>query len=110
VKYNDPLFPKKRNLERLRQDRRGPYAEGICCGAPQAREVPDRCHLVSSLRHAVQQELGRLRRFLVVPHRVRLGKSPDPAPMDGESDGHRDRRHTTLGPQAGQTSGWGKGP
>jgi transposase len=52
----------------ISRDRHGPYADGVRRGAPQAREVADRFHLVSNLRGAVQQELGRLRRFLVVPH------------------------------------------
>jgi transposase len=54
----------------ISRDRHGPYADGVRRGAPQAREVADRFHLVSNLRGAVQQELGRLRRFLVVPHRT----------------------------------------
>jgi transposase len=55
-------------IQTISRDRHGPYAEGIRGGAPQAREVADRFHLVSNLRDAVQQELGQLRRFLVVPH------------------------------------------
>jgi transposase len=54
----------------ISRDRHGPYADGVRRGAPQAREVADGFHLVSNLRGAVQQELGRLRRFLVVPHRT----------------------------------------
>jgi transposase len=54
----------------ISRDRHGPYADGVRRGAPQAREVADRFHLVNNLRDAVQQELGRLRRFLVVPHRT----------------------------------------
>jgi transposase len=54
----------------ISRDRHGPYADGVRRGAPQAREVADRFHLVSNLRDAVQQELARLRRFLVVPHRT----------------------------------------
>ncbi|MEP7305206.1 MAG: ISL3 family transposase [Acidobacteriota bacterium] len=56
------------SIHTISRDRHGPYAEGIRGGAPQAREVADRFHLVSNLRDVVQQELGRLRRFLVVPH------------------------------------------
>ena len=56
------------DIEIISRDRHGPYAEAIRRGAPQAGEVADRFHLVSNLREAVQQELGRVRRFLVVPH------------------------------------------
>jgi hypothetical protein len=56
-------------IRTISRDRHGPYAEGIRRGAPQAREVADRFHLVSNLRDAVQQELGQRRRSLVVPHR-----------------------------------------
>ena len=54
----------------ISRDRHGPYADGVRRGAPQAREVADRFHLVSNLREAVRQELSRQRRFLVVPHRT----------------------------------------
>ncbi|MDX6484255.1 MAG: hypothetical protein QOE95_2026, partial [Gaiellaceae bacterium] len=57
------------SIQTISRDRLGPYAEGIRDGAPHAREVADRFHLVSNLREAVQRELGRQRRFLVVPHR-----------------------------------------
>jgi transposase len=56
-------------IRTISRDRHGPYAEGIRRGAPQAREVADRFHLVSNLRDAVAQELGQQRRSLVVPHR-----------------------------------------
>jgi transposase len=52
----------------ISRDRHGPYADGVRRGAPQATQVADRFHLMLNLRSAVQQELGRLRRFLVVPH------------------------------------------
>ena len=63
----------------ISRDRHGPYADGVRRGAPQAREVADRFHLVSNLREAVQRELGRLRRFLVVPHDPRR---PAPSSRD----------------------------
>jgi transposase len=52
----------------ISRDRHGPYADGVRRGAPEAKEVADRFHLVLNLRSAVQQELGRQRRCLVVPH------------------------------------------
>jgi transposase len=55
----------------ISRDRHGPYADAVRRGAPQARQVADRFHLVLNLRGAVQQELGRQRRFLVVPQHTR---------------------------------------
>jgi hypothetical protein len=52
----------------ISRDRHGPYVDAVRRGAPQAAQVADRFHLVLNLRGAVQQALGRLRRFLVIPH------------------------------------------
>jgi hypothetical protein len=59
----------QRAIHTISRDRHGPYAKGIRRGAPLAREVADRFHLVSNLRDAVQQQLGQRRRSLIVPHR-----------------------------------------
>jgi hypothetical protein len=42
------------------RDRHGLYAEGARQGAPQARQVADRFHLVQNLRDAVEMQLSRL--------------------------------------------------
>ncbi|MEP7309370.1 MAG: ISL3 family transposase [Acidobacteriota bacterium] len=78
-----------RSIQTISRDRHGPYAEAIRSGAPQAREVADRFHLVSNLRDAVQQELGRLRRFLVVPHHA-----PPSVIVPGTASGARVVRRT----------------
>ena len=41
------------------RDRCGLYAEGIERGAPEARQVADRFHLVQNLRQGIQQQLSR---------------------------------------------------
>ena len=79
-------FAARPSIHTISRDRHGPYAEGIRAGAPQAREVADRFHLVSNLRDAVQQELGQLRRFLVVPHRA-----PPPPPVVAHETESRSR-------------------
>jgi transposase len=45
----------------ISRDRHGPYAKAVRRGAPQARQVADRFHLVLNLRGAVQQALRRVR-------------------------------------------------
>jgi transposase len=72
-------------IQIISRDRHGPYADAVRRGAPQARQVADRFHLVLNLRGAVQQELGRQRRFLVVPQNTPTvpasGRPPARSPM-----------------------------
>jgi len=46
-------------LEIVSRDRCGLYALGAAQGAPQARQVADRFHLLQNLRHAIEQQLTR---------------------------------------------------
>jgi hypothetical protein len=48
----------------ISRDRHGLYAEGARAGAPQARQVADRFHLIQNLRERIEQQLGRLGRPL----------------------------------------------
>ena len=54
-------------MEVITRDRFGLYASGAQRGAPQARQVADRFHLLLNLREAVEKELGRQRRRLALP-------------------------------------------
>jgi transposase len=51
-------------VEIVSRDRYGLYAEGARQGAPQARQVADRFHLVKNLRERIEQQLSRLERPL----------------------------------------------
>ncbi len=46
-------------VEMVSRDRCGLYALGAARGAPQARQIADRFHLLQNLRHATEQQLIR---------------------------------------------------
>ena len=46
-------------VEIVSRDRCGLYAEGTLRGAPQARQVADRFHLIQNLRQTIEQQLSR---------------------------------------------------
>ena len=51
-------------VEIVGRDRHGLYADAARSGAPQARQVADRFHLLQNLRERIEQQLGRLGRPL----------------------------------------------
>lgn len=53
-------FSQHPEVEIISRDRCGIYAQGACQGAPQARQVADRFHLLQNLRDAVERQLSRL--------------------------------------------------
>jgi Transposase len=57
-------FSARPSIEVISRDRQGLYAEGARVGAPQARQVADRFHLVQNLREMIEKQLGRLERPL----------------------------------------------
>jgi transposase len=65
----------------ISRDRDGVYAEGGYDGAPRAKQVADRFHLVQSLIKAVQQGLEQQRRQLLIPAQefVRNNATVEPA-------------------------------
>ena len=47
-------------VEIVSRDRAGLYADGARQGAPQARQIADRFHLLQNFREAVERQLGGL--------------------------------------------------
>jgi transposase len=58
----------------ISMDRDGVYADGAYSGAPRAKQVADRFHLVQNLTKAVQEELEHQRHHLLIPATEFLGK------------------------------------
>jgi transposase len=50
------------NVEVVSRDRAGLYAEAARQGAPQARQVADRFHLLQNFRETIERQLGRYER------------------------------------------------
>ena len=46
-------------IEVISRDRCGLYAVGAAQGAPQARQVADRFHLIQNLREVIERQLSR---------------------------------------------------
>jgi len=47
------------DIEMICRDRCGSFAQGAHEGAPQARQVADRFHILQNLREAIQAQLSR---------------------------------------------------
>ncbi|MEK8091019.1 ISL3 family transposase [Methylocystis sp. IM3] len=54
-------------VEIISRDRCGSFAQGAHEGAPQARQIADRFHILQNLREAVQAQLGRAAGFSARP-------------------------------------------
>jgi transposase len=78
----DWLEPPHPGIEVVSRDRCGLYAQGIRKGAPRARQVADRFHLLQNLRENIERELTSASRF--------AGRSP--ASGDRQESERRERR------------------
>ena len=54
-------------IEVVSRDRCGLYAQGVRQGAPQARQVADRFHLLQNLRESIERHMTRVSRFAGSP-------------------------------------------
>jgi transposase len=77
------------------RDRAGPYAEGVSSGAPQARQVADRWHLLKNLVEVVERILRRNRAALVdtPPEAESSACDVGPTPIEGPRAARTRQRH-----------------
>lgn len=92
-------FKKHPGVEIISRDRCGSFAQGAQEGAPQARQIADRFHIVKNLREAIQVQLSRAPGFCARPL----------LPTDGEEvasvrDKHGGAEHRRLTRIANQHS------
>lgn len=82
-------------VEVVCRDRAGPYAEGASSGAPQARQVADRWHLLHNLVEVVERILKRNRAALVeAPPDPDTGAAEiKPTPIEGALAARTRQRH-----------------
>ena len=83
-------FEQHREVEVICRDRCGLYSQGAREGAPQARQVADRFHLLENLRDAVEAQMTSVSRF--------AGRSRVPVSQDRKTSGSVDQ------PRLGQPS------
>ena len=82
-------------VEVVCRDRAGPYAEGASSGAPQARQVADRWHLLHNLVEVVERVLKRNRAALVeaTPEMDACDPEIEPTPVEGALAARTRQRH-----------------
>jgi len=82
-------------IEVVCRDRAGPYAEGASSGAPQARQVADRWHLLRNLVEVVERILKRNRAALVEvpPEAEAAACEVRPRPIEGPRAVRTRQRH-----------------
>ena len=90
-------------VEVVSRDRAGLYADAARQGAPQARQVADRFHLLQNFRETVERQLGRFEAPIsdsLVDARDNQATRPLPARSDCASDAGTQKRLMCRGRQA----------
>ena len=96
-------FKEHPDVEVVSRDRAGLYAEAARQGAPQARQVADRFHLLQNFRETVERQLGRFEAPISdsqVDARDDQATPPLPARSDCPSDAVTQKRLMWRGRQA----------
>ena len=96
-------FKEHPEVEVVSRDRAGLYAEAARQGAPQARQVADRFHLLQNFRETVERQLGRFEAPIPdsqVDARDNQATPPLPARSDCASDAVTQKRLMWRGRQA----------
>ena len=76
------------NVEVVSRDRCGLYAQGIRKGAPQARQVADRFHLLQNLRERIEHQLSRSDKGMACPSLPRA-EGEDAGLVSGSTPGRQ---------------------
>jgi transposase len=86
-------------VEVVSRDRAGLYAEAARQGAPQARQVADRFHLLQNFRETVERQLGRFEAPISESQIKRGGQEPAPPParLDRPTDAVTQKRLMSRG-------------
>ena len=63
------------NIEIVSRDRCGSFAQGAHAGAPQARQIADRFHILQNLREAIQGNSAVLSGLLLGPYCQRTSRT-----------------------------------
>ena len=89
-------------VEIIAHDRSGLYADGAATGAPDARQVADRFHLILNLSTAIERVLEERSRELVIPAAIELmGAKPlpltTPSKLTAQKEQQQQRRQRRLG-------------
>ena len=84
-------------IEVVSRDRAGLYADGARSGAPQARQIADRFHLLQNFREAVERQLGRFGAPIRERPSAGVNDGSDPA-----VNNRRGQRHGSAGAEQQQ--------
>jgi len=85
-------------IEIVSRDRCGLYAQGARDGAPQAKQVADRFHLLQNLREAIEHQMTNLGQFAGRSLLPAEAGELNPAPRQARRETRKsafDRRHFT---------------
>ena len=89
-------------VEVVARDRSGLYADGAAVGAPDARQVADRFHLILNLSTAIEKVLEERSRQLIIPAATELAEAKPihlatPSKPTAQKEQQQQRRQRRLG-------------